>query len=280
MFTWMQASPKRLCGKPMIKETHLVCNLIFWFLIILEGALLAGCLVKKNMMTPDLPTDFLALAGDKQCQLSWHSSLGAASYRIYKREDLNTDYVFVAEIAVTSYLVTDLTNGKTYYFTVTAVNKNGETGKAPDITVTPTAPPIENPPDNPGESDFIYFLVSEKHPLHNDSYILPLSKPEDIAKARLIINNPSSVSETIVVARIAKGSGNGTYFNKDLVGGGKRWSWYITEFASFAEVTAEILDGWPTDVENNPDIWMPAGSGTIGFWDYTVSQEVNLSELQ
>lgn len=69
----------------------------------------------------------------------------------------------------------------------------------------------------------VYFLVSEINTKHHDSYILPLSNPDDIKHARDIIASPGSTSSKIVVAKIAKGSGNGTYVNKDLIGR-KTWS--------------------------------------------------------
>ncbi len=119
----------------------------------------------------------------------------------------------------------------------------------------------------------VYFLVSEINPTHNDSFILPLTNPEDIKHAREIISNPGSTKTKIVVAKIAKG--NGPYVNKDLIGG-KTWSWHVTEFLSFADNTAEIYDGNPTYVEENLDEWIRITSGTIGFWTYTISQEVSV----
>ncbi|MCL4548251.1 MAG: hypothetical protein M1495_06755 [Bacteroidetes bacterium] len=127
------------------------------------------------------------------------------------------------------------------------------------------------------EDKTVYFLVAETNPNHNDSYILPLTKPEDIKHAREIIGGTGTTSNKIVVAKIAKG--NGAYVNKDLIGG-KTWSWYVSDFIGFADNTIEILDGYPTYVEENLDEWIRITSGKIGFWTYTVTREVNLSDIK
>lgn len=120
----------------------------------------------------------------------------------------------------------------------------------------------------------VYFLVAEKQgaSVHADSYVLPLSKPDDIAHARELIRNPWSTPGQIVVADIAWGGDgiNGDY----VLPGTHLWSWHVSQFKGFADFTMEILDGWPTDVEENPDFWFRDGVGHIGFWSYTVVREL------
>lgn len=131
------------------------------------------------------------------------------------------------------------------------------------------------------ENGVVYFLVSEITRFHGDSFILPLSDPDHIAAAEKIANNINSTTSRIVSARIAKGSGDGKYRNKDLLSAGKRvWSWHVVEFFAFVDVTAEIYDSWPTYVENNLALWLQQNNGIIGFWSYTVSRKVDVSELQ
>ncbi len=133
--------------------------------------------------------------------------------------------------------------------------------------------------DNNAGSSAVYYLVSENVPNHNDSYILPLFKPEDISLADKIVNGTESGK--IIVAEIGRGSGDGVYLNKDLKGlNNKIWSWHIIKFENFADVTAEIYDGWPGYVEEHLDDWLNSKDGIIGFWNYTVKRKVDLSELQ
>ncbi|MEN8154370.1 MAG: hypothetical protein ABFR75_10135 [Acidobacteriota bacterium] len=129
------------------------------------------------------------------------------------------------------------------------------------------------------DDGIVYFLVSEINPNHMYSYILPLKDPDDISKADNIIKGLSR--KQIVVAKINQGSGDGVYLNRDLSGPGNRiWSWYVTEFDSFADVTMEILDGNPLIVENNIDDWIRMTDGFIGFWNYTITRRVNISEIR
>jgi hypothetical protein len=122
-----------------------------------------------------------------------------------------------------------------------------------------------------------YFLVAEwpGRVVWNDSYVIPLTNAQLVAHARnLIAQGPEVAGSPIVVAYIAAGADG---INRDLRGGnGRIWSWHVTEVVSFADATVEILDGWPTGVENYPQYWInPAsGQGEIGFWNYTVVEEL------
>ncbi|MBM4169230.1 MAG: hypothetical protein FJ215_08755 [Ignavibacteria bacterium] len=125
----------------------------------------------------------------------------------------------------------------------------------------------------------VYFMVSRPGASGGDSYILPLTRPQDIAGARAIVKNPLTALATIVLARIDRGSGDGNYLNKDLIGK-RTWSWRVVEFQGFTEITAEILDGSPTDVEQRLNEWLTVNNGMIGFWSYAVTREVPLAELR
>jgi hypothetical protein len=124
----------------------------------------------------------------------------------------------------------------------------------------------------------VQFVVAETGiPVHGDSYILTLVDPADIAHARGLIAGDPTVGGTIVVAAIAKGADG---VNRDFLAPGKPpWSWHITAFEGFADVTAEILDGWPSFVEQDVDGWIANTGGFIGFWNYTVVAEVTAVPL-
>jgi hypothetical protein len=126
---------------------------------------------------------------------------------------------------------------------------------------------------NSSRAESIRFLVGEiGEPIHHDSYVLPLSDPAAIAHARELISAGPAAGAPIVVAKIAKGA-NGINRNA-LAPGSPPWSWHVTEFEGFADNTIEILDGWPTFIEQDVDGWIQNTNGYVGFWEYTVVAEL------
>jgi len=121
------------------------------------------------------------------------------------------------------------------------------------------------------QNETVYFLVAETRPFHNDCYVLPLSEASAIEHARDLIQFGPGIGEAIVGADYLWGwpefsiNVNRNY----LQPGALAWSWYVTEFIGFADVTAEILDGWPTGVEEGL-VHPPS----LGFWCYTVVAEL------
>jgi hypothetical protein len=109
--------------------------------------------------------------------------------------------------------------------------------------------------------------------VHGDSYVLPLSDPEDIVHARSLITAPAGTLPSIVIAKVAPGADG---INRDYrAPGTPPWSWHVTEFESFADFSIEILDGWPSFIEQDVPGWMANTNSTIGFWNYTVVAEIS-----
>jgi hypothetical protein len=116
-----------------------------------------------------------------------------------------------------------------------------------------------------------YFVVArpEMYPLFGDSYVLPLTDPEDIALARNIVAGGFA----IVVATVTTGDGG---YNRDMLAPeGHRWSWHVSEFQEFAAVAAEVCDGNPTMTEGEARNWAPGEETTICYWSFTVVEEID-----
>ncbi|HYD00846.1 MAG TPA: GC-type dockerin domain-anchored protein [Phycisphaerales bacterium] len=109
-------------------------------------------------------------------------------------------------------------------------------------------------------------------PDHGDAFTLVLGDPADIAAARSIVADPLGTTTRIVAASIAAG-GDGVNRNH-AAPGAPPWSWRLTGFDGFVEITAEVLDGWPAFVESDVQGWIDNTHGRIGFWNYTVRAEL------
>ena len=92
---------------------------------------------------PDPPTLVSATPGDEQVTLTWtppEEDGGAeiTAYHVYK------DGVEFEDDATSPFVVTGLTNGVEYDFTVTAENAEGESDPSNELSATPEAPADPN----------------------------------------------------------------------------------------------------------------------------------------
>lgn len=130
----------------------------------------------------------------------------------------------------------------------------------------------------------IEFLVAELPGTvdpHGDSYVLTIdeSETELLEHARALVDwiaaggDPeTSPGATIVVSDMAAGPDG---INRDVLAPGEPlWSWHLVGTPSFTDFTIEILDGWPTFVEQDVQGWIDNTNGQIGFWGYTVAAEL------
>ncbi len=116
-----------------------------------------------------------------------------------------------------------------------------------------------------------YFLVANPDLMLiglSDSYVLPLSDPDDIAVARLL----ASGGFRIVSATVTVGSDG---INRDMLApGSPEWSWHVTEFHGFVEAAIELCDGTPTFTEGDAQNSFEGDELDICYWNYTVVAEV------
>src|SRR5690349_7833792 len=95
-------------------------------------------------------------------------------------------------------------------------------------------------------TDTIYFLVAELpgYVGHHDSYVLPLSKEEDISHARYLISRYglgySAGDRTIAVGGVATATDD---INRNFLDPRfPKWSWQISAFTGFQDYSIEIGD--------------------------------------
>jgi hypothetical protein len=124
----------------------------------------------------------------------------------------------------------------------------------------------------------IYFLVGDwpGRVVRNESFVLSLSKPEDIDYARYLISRIHAGfhlegDRTIVVANVgaARDGINRNYLDPKF----PQWSWQVAEFIAFAENVAEGIIFSPTALEEM-DWSSPSGSLTVGFEGVYVIREL------
>ena len=123
---------------------------------------------------PAAPTALQATAGNAQVALSWIASSGATSYHVKRGTATGGPYTQIAAPAAANFTDTGLTNGTTYFYVVSALNANGESGNsaqasattsgaAPVADVTITIDPTKTKPISP----YIYglnFYFGETNP--------------------------------------------------------------------------------------------------------------------
>ena len=91
----------------------------------------------KLAMAP-VPVDLIAnSASATQINLSWTSSLSAATYNIKRSTISGGPYTTIASPDTTSYYDTAVTTGTTYYYVISAVNAIGETDNSLEVSAIP-----------------------------------------------------------------------------------------------------------------------------------------------
>ena len=131
-----------------------------WFLIVFGALLLAiliqGCTIEGgndvivvDKEPPARPRGVRAITGDGQVFIEWYGNeeYDLRGYIIYRSLNEIKDYVEIARVnsKVTSYLDTNVVNGTTYYYAVTAYDFDGnESDLSPEIVEDTPRPAGKN----------------------------------------------------------------------------------------------------------------------------------------
>jgi fibronectin type 3 domain-containing protein len=104
---------------------------------------------------PSPPQNLHASAGDGRVDLGWdppadNGGLPVTGYNIYRGDSPGGEGFLASILLFTTYTDTAVQNGHTYYYYVTAVNLNGESGRSNEVSATPGGPPPPPPPTVPG----------------------------------------------------------------------------------------------------------------------------------
>lgn len=98
-----------------------------------------------NANKPLAPTNLTTQAGYTKVILSWGPVAGAYTYNVKRSDYFGGPYTtVVSNLTQTTFTDTGLTDGKQYFYIVTAVNDNGEGPSSSEVSAIPVVPPPAN----------------------------------------------------------------------------------------------------------------------------------------
>ena len=96
--------------------------------------------------TPSAPTGLAASAGAGVVTNTWNPVSGALSYNIKRSLKSGGPYITIfSGLDTTNYIDTQVVNGTTYYYVVSAFNDYGESGNSSQVSATPIAGTVATP---------------------------------------------------------------------------------------------------------------------------------------
>ncbi|QRN95619.1 glycoside hydrolase family 6 protein [Archangium violaceum] len=107
------------------------------FAMLVQNAYPAIPLTTGDNDPPFSPTGLTATPANQQVTLSWTAALGATSYTVKRGTASSGPFTNVTAVTGTTYTLTGLTNGTTYYFVVSASNANGESANSSAVSAIP-----------------------------------------------------------------------------------------------------------------------------------------------
>jgi fibronectin type 3 domain-containing protein len=99
-------------------------------------------------LAPAAPNWQSVILGSQQLVLSWTASPGATSYNLKRSTDGNSYSAIATNLLVTSFTDSNVVDGATYYYEVSAINSFGEGLNSAPVSVTVTTPPTRIEAEN------------------------------------------------------------------------------------------------------------------------------------
>jgi hypothetical protein len=93
----------------------------------------------NSAFPPASPTNLTATLGSAQVTLSWNAPLWAAGYTVSRSTKSGGPYAPIGNTDATSFTDTNVVNGSTYYYVVSATNSFGASTNSVEIAATPYA---------------------------------------------------------------------------------------------------------------------------------------------
>jgi len=152
-----------------------------------------------------IPSGVTASGGDKKVKISWNSysySGEIASYNVYRSETSGGPYTKVGTTSSINYTDTDVTNGTTYYYKITAnVNVGGTTEETEiDLSSEVSATPhpgiaVSNNPFTPNSSNPAFQRVTfTVYNPTNELIELKVYQPTGVLINTITVNGGSTIS--------------------------------------------------------------------------------------
>ncbi len=88
---------------------------------------------------PSAPLNLMATAGNASVALTWSASATATNYYVKRSTTNGGGYATLTGVPATSYSDSQVINGTTYFYVVSAANTNGESANSAQVSATPQA---------------------------------------------------------------------------------------------------------------------------------------------
>ena len=127
---------------PAFTDTGLTDGMTYYYEItsvnqLGESPLSSEVSTTPQMAAPPTPIDVTATPSNGQVGLSWSPASDALTYNLYRSTSPGNEVVYEQGITGTTFTDTNVTDGVTYYYQVSAGNGVGESNLSQEVSATP-----------------------------------------------------------------------------------------------------------------------------------------------